>query len=363
MQTMDSHVTFEPPRKTLLFFAPEVKDGAILEAYDIYLHHLTHSNCFDMTIMAPNGSPFAEEARSMGYRMYPMSDFARKLLTQTPQLWPILTATRRFRFDFALSHEAFACRGLGQIARKVIGVCHDDNLAGFKHAQRLVTLTSSIAEEADHLFEGNIPVDVMPHPYECQFSEIAPLPEDEKAPLTIGASGPFLEGDGLGTFIHAAQLLHQSSPDVKFIIAGQGPMEHELKELSDQIAPFVDFAGPMDAGEMAEAFDIYCLAATNAPYSFALCQMMDAGIACISTCASGPMDILKGGMVAPLVPIGDAFLLAVKLQELLEDRPQIERIKKACFERIREEDFSPKIFEEKLISLFGMEQKAFSRID
>ena len=363
MQTTDSHVNPDQPRKSLLFFAPELKDATILEAYDMYLHHLTHSQLFDITIMAPNGSPFAEEARSMGYKMYPVSDFSRKLLTRTPQLWPILTATRRFRFDYAMSHEAFACRGLGQIARKVIGICHNDELEGFKHTNRLVTLTSSVKEEADYLFEGKIPVDVMPYPYETQFFDLKPLPEGNDEPLTIGASGPFLEGDGIGTFIHAAQLLHQSCPEAKFVIAGQGPLEHELKELSDQIAPFVDFVGPMDASEMAESFDLYCLAAANAPFSLSLCQMMDAGIACVSSCASGPMDILKGGMVAPLVPIGDAFLLAVKLQELMEDRAQIERIKQACFERIREEDFSPQIFEQKLISLFGMEQKASSRID
>ncbi|WP_119308409.1 glycosyltransferase family 4 protein [Cohaesibacter haloalkalitolerans] len=363
MQAMDSATNSDQTRKTLLFFAPEVQDAAILNAYEIYLHHLSHSELFDITIMAPNGSPFGEEARTMGYRMYPVSDFSRKLLLRTPQLWPILTATRRFRFDYAICHEAFGCRGLSHIARKVIGVCHDDMYEGFKNASRMVAITSSLAEEAKAHFEGQVPVDVLPYPYECQFTEITPLPEGDDAPLTIGASGPFLEGDGLGIFIHAAQLLHQSSPDARFVIAGQGPLEHELKELSDHIAPFIDFAGPMDASEMAEAFDIYCLAASNAPYSVPLCQMMDAGIACVSTCASGPMDILKGGMVAPLVPMSDSFLLAVKLQELLEDRPQIERIKKACFDRIREEDFSPRIFEEKLISLFGMEQKAFSRID
>nr|WP_321457726.1 glycosyltransferase family 4 protein [uncultured Cohaesibacter sp.] len=360
---MDSSDNPEQKQKSLLFFAPEPNDKAILEAYEIYLHHLSHSGLFDITVMAPNGSPFTAECRLLGYKMYPVSDFSRKLLKRTPQLWPILTATRRFRFDFALSHEAYACRGLGQIARKVIGVCHDDLFDGFKHASSLVALTSSVAEEANIYLEGALKVEVLPHPYECQFSEIKPLPEDANAPLTIGTFGPFLEGDGLGTFIHTAQLVHESSPNARFVIAGQGPLEHELKELSDQIAPFIDFLGPMDASEMAETFDIFCLAAANAPYSFSLCQMMDAGLACVATCASGPMDILKGGMVAPLVPIGDAFLLAVKLQELLEDRPQIERIKKACFERIREEDFSPKIFEKKLNSLFGMEQKASSHID
>ena len=89
MQTMDSHVNPEQPRKSLLFFAPERKDAAILEAYDIYLHHLSHSKRFDITIMAPNGSPFAEDARSMGYKMYPISGIF-------PQAAPTYTAAMAY---------------------------------------------------------------------------------------------------------------------------------------------------------------------------------------------------------------------------------------------------------------------------
>ncbi|WP_316858102.1 glycosyltransferase family 4 protein [uncultured Cohaesibacter sp.] len=359
---MDSDASSEKKRKSLLFFAPERSNLQILEAYDIYLHHLTHSDLFDITIMAPNGSPFAAEAKSMGYRMYPMSDFARKLLQRTPQLWPILTATRRYRFDIALSHEGYACRGLSQIARRVVGVCHDDNFEGFAAANRILILNSSTAELAEEFYEEEIPVDILPYPYVSQFSDITPLDDDPDKALTIGASGPFMEEDGLGTFIHAAQLVHEGHPEVKFVIAGKGPLEHDLKELSDHIAPFIDFVGPLDAEEMAEQVDLFCLPAHHAPFSFALCQVMDAGLACLSTCASGPMDILKGGMVAPLVPISDAFLLAVKLQELIEDRSQIARIKKSCFERIREEDFSADIFESRLIKLLLMKPKTASNL-
>ena len=353
MQVMDNDAKDALPRKTLAFFAPERADKAILQAYDLYLHHLEQSGRFDITIMAPNGSAFADKTRSAGFNLHPISDFARKLLLRTPQLWPILTATRRLRFDIALSHQAFACRGLKQISRTVIGVCHDDRFEGFEAADRIIALTSSAADLAKDLLEDSV-VDILPYPYACQFDAITPLPKSKKAPLTLGASGPFEQGDGLGAFIHAAQLLHQSCPTARFVIAGEGPLEHDLKELSDQIAPFIDFVGPLTATELAEQIDIYCLTAPEAPYSFALCEMMDAGIACVSTCAHGPMDILKGGMVAPLVPIGDAFLLAVQLQEMLEDRAFIERIKKSCFERIREEDFRPDLFESRLLSLMAV---------
>ena len=335
--------------KSLLVFAPERAERDILTAFQIYLDCLSQSGLFDITVMATNGTSCAAIAREAGLALHPLSDFARKLLQRTPQLWPILTATRRLRFDVALVHEGYACRGLAQIARSVVGVCHDDRFMAYQAADKVITLTSGAYDSAVEALE-DIAIEVLPHPYQCMFETIKPLAEEGET-LTLGTSGPFIEGDGLGAFIHAAQLLNQSHPDVRFILAGNGPREHELKELADQIAPFIDFVGPMSAKELAEQLDLYCFTAPEAPYSFDLCQMMDAGIACVSTCANGPVDILKGGMVSPLVPIGDTFLLAVQLQGLIEDRPHIERIKKACFERIREEDFSFEVFEERLIAL------------
>ena len=337
-------------RLSLLFFAPERSDPTILAAYDLYLAPLINSRRFDITIMAPNGSPFSEAARLKGIRLHPISDFSRTLLQRTPQLWPILTATRRYRFDIALCHQAFGCRGLNQIAHHVIGICHDDQFKGFATADHLIALTSGAADMAEDLFEGAVDMDVMPYPYRCRFEQIMPLPAQD-APLTIGTSGPFMDGDGLGTFIHMAQLLHETCPDVRFVIAGNGPMEHDLKELSDQIAPFIDFAGPLNAYEMADRFDIYVYTPVEAAFALPLCEMMDAGLACLATSTQGAMDILKGGMVAPLVPVSDAFLMAVQLQEMVDDRAIVGRLKKACFERIREEDFDTHQFGDRLLSL------------
>ena len=337
-------------RKSLVFFAPDWSDPLILAAYDVYLQALEASGRFDITVMAPNHSPFADKARAAGVRLHPLSDFARKLLLRAPQLWPILTATRRFRFDVALCHEAYAIRGFNQVARKVVAICHDDRFDWLGTSHRLVVLTSGAFDMARDVLGKDLPIDILPYPHAVRHKTIKPLPDND-TPLTIGTSAPFLEGDGLGAFIHMAQLLHQSAPEARFVVAGTGPTEHDMKDLADTIAPFIDFAGPLDRDELVEAIDIFCLTEPYSPYSLTLCDMMDAGLACVSTCTHGPMDILKGGMVAPLVPIGDAFLLAVELQELLEDRPRIERIKKACFERIREEDFWPDLFAERLADI------------
>ena len=337
-------------RPSLLFFAPDRPDSARAEAYSLYLDDLLESRQYDITIMASNGSPLAERARTEGLTLYPLSDFARKLLMRTPQLWPILTAMRRWRYDIALTHEGYACRGLGMIARRVVGVCHDDRVERFSAAHQIIVLNSGVADYAEDMIENCPPISILPYPHDCRFDSIKALP-DAPTPLRIGTSAAFVEGDGLGVFIHMAQLLKQSHPEFEFLIAGNGTTEHDMKELADQIAPFIDFAGAMSSQELANSIDLYCLTASEAAYSLDLCRMMDAGLACIATCTNGAMDILKGGMVAPLVPIDDAFMLAVQLQELLDDRAHINRIKKACYERIREEDFSRSHFSYRLQNL------------
>ena len=266
---------------------------------------------------------------------------------RAPQLWPILTATRRKRYDIALCHDAFACRGLKQIARRVVGVCHDDLIEGFAAADHVFALTSGSEDFGKQLLPEQVSLSLLPYCYHCTQSERRTLSNER--PLCIGTSGSMTKDAALGVFIHMAQLVHQAAPDVRFVLAGSGPMEHELKELADHIAPFVEFTGPMDQADMIKEIDIYCSTAREAPFCLDMCAMMDGGVACVATCTNGAMDILRGGMVGPVVPNDDAFLLAVQLQELLVDRPRIERIGKGCFERIREEDFSPEAFSDQLL--------------
>lgn len=347
----DAHPSRETTtRKSLLFFASADTSDITNRACQLYLDHLIQSSRFDITVMVPNGLPFSSYARQKDVSLLPISDFSRNLLRRAPQLWPILTAMRRYRFDVALTHEGFACRGLKQISKQVTGVCHNDHFAPFAAADKVIALTSGAAEQAKETLGEDVDLEILPYPYKSRTDRSVAEPSDD-ASFTIGTSGDFVEEDGLGIFIHAAQLLHQSRPDVNFVIAGSGPMEHELKELADQIAPFVDFTGSMTAEELAGKIDLYCLTSPYSPFSFSLCEMMDSGVACVATCANGPMDILKGGMVGPLVPQNDAFMLALELQELLEDPAKVARIRTACQERIGEEDFWPCIFEQRLVDI------------
>ncbi|MCT4654877.1 MAG: glycosyltransferase [Cohaesibacter sp.] len=342
--------------RILFFLGDQAQSPDQRAVVDTYFSALAHRDDLDITLMTPNGGDYANRARDAGYRLFPLSDFSRSLLRRTPQLWPILTAMRRHSFDIALTHDGFAARGLKQVSRRVIGVCHDDQFQHFAGADDVIAFSSSAADQAMGILEDDVRVHSLPNPYACRYDGIKPLPRNQ--PLTIGAAGPLEPEQGLGSFLHIAQLVHQECPDVKFVIAGDGSEEHDLKELADHIAPFVEFTGALSFKEMGEQFDIYCQTSRQEAFGFTLCEMMDAGLPCLSTVTHGPMDILKGGMVGPLLPIDDAFAFAQRLIALIEDRASLEAIKQACFARVREEDFSYSVFSKRLIDILTSQPRS-----
>lgn len=344
----DATARDEQTLRILVFLSGNHSSDELL-AIERYIDVLAAEPCIDPSILLPHKSPLFRSLADRGMRVYPLSEFARSLLQRAPQLWPILTAMRRFHFDIALTHDAFAARGLRFCADRVIGVAHHGDFDRFCDLDDLILLSSGACEDAAGELDG-IRLHTLPHPYDCQFDRIKPLPDNLET-LTIGTALDLVAQNGLGVFLHMAQLVHQAYGEVKFVLAGQGPMEHDLKELADQIAPFVEFRDHLSHQEMVEQFDLFCQTSQEASFSMALCRMMDAGIACVSTCCQGPMDILKGGMVAPLVTINDAFQMTEKIIELIENRPMLEGIKKAGFERIREEDFATAVFEDRLLDL------------
>jgi glycosyltransferase involved in cell wall biosynthesis len=112
----------------------------------------------------------------------------------------------------------------------------------------------------------------------------------------------------------------------KLMIVGAGPLEAELVELAESLglADAVIFPGfvpkpwPYDASA-----DLFVLSSDYEGYPNVLVEAMRSGLAVVSTdCESGPREILDGGKVGRLVPVGDEEALAAAIvQELRAPHP------------------------------------------
>lgn len=341
-------------RKTsVLFVTSDRKPGGIQVALDYYLKALVGMDPIDLTILAPSDSPFlSDESRKAMPQSWqiapPLTGRDRLLMRHVPWIWSKLKALPHKRYDLAMTHNAFASRALKACADRVIGICHNDKTCRFAPVDDLVVLSTSCADEARNA-RSNMSgprLHVVPNPYVCRASTIKPLPET--GPLTIGTGARFVPKKALEIFIRVAEIIHRHHPDIRFVIAGTGSEEAELKQLAGSVAPFIDFPGWLSVNQMVERFDLYCQVSREEPFGFLLCEMMDAGLGCCSTATNGPRDILSHGSIAPLCPIDDVDRLAAHVLAMIEQPDHMAEIKAACFQRIRDESFSFDRFTERL---------------
>jgi len=101
--------------------------------------------------------------------------------------------------------------------------------------------------------------------------EVDALKRQQGEVLVFGMMGRFSEEKNHRMFLDAAANIHRDFPQVRFRIAGQGPLEARLKEkvISAGLSTAIDFCGYMDVGAFMRSIDVYviCSRIENLPYS------------------------------------------------------------------------------------------------
>lgn len=140
-------------------------------------------------------------------------------------------------------------------------------------------------------------------------------------------------------FLEAFRRVHEARPQTRAIIVGQGSERDELEQLTRDlgISEKVSFAGYVDNpyGYMAGA-SVLAMSSVHEGLPTVLIEALACGCPVVSTdCPSGPYEILEGGEIGPLVPVGDDIALADAICATLEQPPETGRL----VDRAR--DFAP----------------------
>ena len=110
----------------------------------------------------------------------------------------------------------------------------------------------------------------------------------------------------------------------RLIILGEGRLRKQLERLvaSLGLADRVSLPGWVENpfSFMSRAA-LFVLSSRNEGLPAVLIQAMACGCPCVSTdCPAGPAEILQGGRLGPLVPVGDAVGLAEAINSVLDRR-------------------------------------------
>ncbi len=143
------------------------------------------------------------------------------------------------------------------------------------------------------------------------------------APIVIGV-GRLVRQKDFPTLIKAVAILRRRV-DCRLLILGEGKERDRLEALAAGlgIGKWVDLPGfaPNPFALMARA-SVFALSSAWEGSPNVLIQALALGIPAVATnCRSGPEDILEGGRLGRLVPVGDAAALALALEETLASPP------------------------------------------
>ena len=156
----------------------------------------------------------------------------------------------------------------------------------------------------------------------------------------VGTAGPLEAVKGLTYFLNAAKIVHASRGDVAFLVAGSGPEEHNLRQLTHNLGlveqvTFVpnlrDFSAPL------EAMDIFCLPSLRQGLGTIMLDAMARGRPVIATGVGGVYSIIRDNETGLVVPPSDSSRLAERMLELLNDADRARAVGEAGRQFVRRE--------------------------
>ena len=125
-------------------------------------------------------------------------------------------------------------------------------------------------------------------------------------------------------FIRAIPAVLESCADVRVILVGSGPLEHEYRELVSELSlnNIVHFAGWLDEGQMNEHLneaDIYVSSSLSDGTSCSLLEAMACCLAVVVSDTPANLEWVEDGTNGYIFPKGNSDALAERLIALLTD--------------------------------------------
>jgi glycosyltransferase involved in cell wall biosynthesis len=131
---------------------------------------------------------------------------------------------------------------------------------------------------------------------------------------------------GLDLAVHAARILADQAVPLRWLIAGQGPLERQLQSAIDKTGVSIQLIGRYpDMASLYAAADIVVNTSHWEGQALVLQEAMAAGAAIVATDVGGSASMLKGG--AELVP-PIAWRIAQAIGQLLGDRSRLIQLRR-----------------------------------
>lgn len=176
---------------------------------------------------------------------------------------------------------------------------------------------------------------------------------DPKRPL-VGAVGRLAAQKGFSDLVKAARRIVDESPDVQFVLVGEGEYQRKLQRMivDNDLQERVILTGfRADVRPVLAALDVFVLPSLYEGMSYSLMEAMAAGLPVVATNVVGNRDLVVHGESGLLVPPSDPPALSGALLRLLNDPTLRERLGKGAREAARSRP-SPRQMADQVMELY-----------
>ncbi len=216
------------------------------------------------------------------------------------------------------------CRNLGywltpahRIASRLTSRFISDIIANSRESRQAASKIYHRPSDEVFVFANGIDV--------SRFQDISPIRLSKPAgePWRIGIVANLRPVKDIPTFVHAAAEVLKTTPNVEFLIAGDGPDRTSLQSLVDSLhlAEKVHFLGAIeDIPHLLRSLDLAVLCSKSEGFSNALLEYLAANLPVIATNVGGNLDVIEHERTGLLFPPEDCLQLSQLMTRLLSDR-------------------------------------------
>jgi glycosyltransferase involved in cell wall biosynthesis len=124
---------------------------------------------------------------------------------------------------------------------------------------------------------------------------VTPSPRPADRPFTVGILGRLSWEKNHALFVEAASSVHRTAPDIRFLIAGDGPEKQSIQNLVAQagLNECINMPGFMDKNEFFSAIDLMVLCSRIENLPFSILQAMARDVPVVATNVGGIPDLIE----------------------------------------------------------------------
>jgi phosphatidyl-myo-inositol alpha-mannosyltransferase len=205
---------------------------------------------------------------------------------------------------------------------------------------------------SDYLLSlADVPVAIIPNGINLKhFRDAEGVKRDPKAPKTILYVGRLETRKGVKYLLQAFALLQQREPDVRLLIAGDGPDREKLaleaEELGLRQVEFLGYIDEPTKKQLLHTSDLFCSPAISGEsFGIVLLEAMACGLVTVAGDNPGYESVMQGLGKLSIINPHDSALFAHRLQLMLLDEDLRALWKKWAKDYVRQFDY-PKVVDQ-----------------